>query len=144
MVAGAIGNVGYYSDLTVFDRVGLVDREVASLPIDLAQLHSPGHDRLVDPVFFLDRHPTFLDAQLLVGNALAPEVLDAWVQRWNKSRAASRYAPDFRISLDGEVAPALLLVWRAVAPGQDAGERWEQFFARARAIDWAKLRAAPR
>ncbi|HKA15361.1 MAG TPA: hypothetical protein VKH41_10125, partial [Myxococcota bacterium] len=144
VVAGAIGNVGYFSDLTVFDRVGLVDREVASLPLDPEQLHSPGHDRLVEPVFFLRRHPTFLDAQLLVGEALAPEVLDAQVKRWLATRAASGYAPDFRLSLEGEVAPALLLVWRAVAPGQDAGERWEQFFARARAIDWAGLRAARR
>ncbi len=142
VVLGAIGNVGYYSDLTVYDRVGLVDRAVAQLPIDPTRRGSPGHDRYVDALFFLDRNPTFLDVQLLVGDQLAPEVLSAQAQRWLVTRASDRYAPDFRVAFEGEVAPSLLLVLRSVAPGQDASARWERFFARTREIDWARLRAA--
>jgi len=140
VVLDAIGIVGYYSDLHVFDRLGLVDREVATQRQGAAQLRSPGHDRYVGPLFFLDRNPTFLEALFLIGDRLAPEVLAREAQRWLVSPAADRYAPDFRIARDGdEYAPSLLLVWRS-GP-QDAAVRWERFFARARTIDWERLRA---
>jgi hypothetical protein len=145
VVLGAIGAVGYYSDLVVYDRLGLVDREVAHQPFDPTRLQSPGHDRDVGALFFLDRQPTFLESQLLVGETLRREVFDAHVQRWLATPGTARYAADFRVSYEGEgeLGPSLLLVWRMVAPGQDAGARWESFFARARSIDWTRLRGGP-
>jgi len=61
IVYGAVGALGYYSGLSVFDQNGLVTREVAERPA-LAARRSPGHDKTVERGFFLDRHPTYLDA----------------------------------------------------------------------------------
>ena len=42
IVAGAIGRLGYYSGLKIYDRVGLVDRRVALLPRNPSKLRSSG------------------------------------------------------------------------------------------------------
>ncbi len=57
----AVGAIGYYSRLFVFDRCGLVTREVAMLPVPEV-LGSPGHDKMVPLDFFADREPTYVDA----------------------------------------------------------------------------------
>ena len=56
----AVGAIGYYSHLFVFDRCGLVTREVAMRPTP-ELLGSPGHDKMVPIHFFADRKPTYLD-----------------------------------------------------------------------------------
>lgn len=61
VVHGAIGAIGYYSDLFVHDCNGLVTREVA-LREAPEELGSPGHDKRVSPDFFAPLHPTFVDA----------------------------------------------------------------------------------
>jgi len=64
----AIGAVGYYSRLFVYDRVGLVTREVAELaPEGDAREHTPGHDNPVEVQWFLNRgeRPTFILANFL-------------------------------------------------------------------------------
>lgn len=61
LVYGAVGAVGYFSGLFLFDQNGLVTREVALLPPH-ADLRSPGHDKNVPPTFFLKDDPTFLTA----------------------------------------------------------------------------------
>jgi len=64
LVATTMGAKGFYSDLVLYDRNGLVSREVARTPPPPERKRSPGHDRLVPPEFFLDQHPTYLDARL--------------------------------------------------------------------------------
>lgn len=63
LVLGGIGAIGYYSDLFIYDRYGLVTREVAlrELPED-HKLKSPGHDKGVGREFFLDKDPTWYGA----------------------------------------------------------------------------------
>ncbi|MFT5284870.1 MAG: arabinofuranosyltransferase [Planctomycetota bacterium] len=65
MVLSAIGAVGYYSSLFIYDRVGLVTREVAELsPSGLATDKTPGHDNPVEVKWFLNRgyRPGFVRA----------------------------------------------------------------------------------
>jgi arabinofuranosyltransferase len=59
----AIGAIGYYSDVTIYDEFGLVDVDVAKREAPLVRA-SPGHDKVVGPEFYFDRKPTYLDAYL--------------------------------------------------------------------------------
>ncbi len=61
LVFGAVGAVGYFSELFIHDKNGLVTREVA-LREPLEGRNSPGHDKTVPPTFFLKYRPTYLDA----------------------------------------------------------------------------------
>ncbi|MEM9801098.1 MAG: hypothetical protein AAGA20_12295 [Planctomycetota bacterium] len=61
LVYGAVGAIGYFSNLFIYDRNGLVTREVA-LREPHETLRSPGHDKVVPPTFFLRDEPTYLDA----------------------------------------------------------------------------------
>ena len=80
LVEDAVGVVGYRTELVIHDRFGLVDREVAQLEIPPLRA-SPGHDRAVDPRFFLDRRPDYLEAYLVpagtpVGSQVSPELVE--------------------------------------------------------------------
>jgi len=60
---GAIGAIGYHSGLVVYDRNGLVEREVAMR--EATAVRSAGHDKRVPRSFFLDRAPTYFEALLV-------------------------------------------------------------------------------
>jgi hypothetical protein len=62
-VSAAIGAVGYYSDWTIHDMCGLVDLEVARRHEEDPVPRSAGHDKYVEPEFFLSRKPTVLRAR---------------------------------------------------------------------------------
>ena len=64
LVAGAVGALGYYSERVLYDRYGLVDREVALREREDEEQLAPGHDAVVPHAFFLDRAPTYLGAYL--------------------------------------------------------------------------------
>jgi len=66
-VTAAIGAVGYYSGLNVFDQCGLVDLKVASRVMENPAPRSAGHDKYVAPEFFLERMPAFLRITLVPG-----------------------------------------------------------------------------
>jgi hypothetical protein len=61
ITVGAVGAAPYFSDLFVYDRNGLVTREVTESGEPLAR-RSPGHLRNVSPLFFLPHRPTILRA----------------------------------------------------------------------------------
>jgi arabinofuranosyltransferase len=68
IVLGAIGAVAYATDLFVYDRNGLVTKEVteeAGPPVR----RSPGHLRNVPRTFFLDDDPTILQAEIADASA---------------------------------------------------------------------------
>jgi hypothetical protein len=67
IVLGAIGAVGYYSDLTILDQYGLVDRAAGRLEGHPAN-HSPGHDKQVLPGYYLPRRPDYF-----LGTELVPK-----------------------------------------------------------------------
>jgi hypothetical protein len=56
-VCGAVGAIGYYSRLFIYDMCGLVTAEVAHLPV--RHRSSAGHDKAVLPEFFLKNKPTY-------------------------------------------------------------------------------------
>lgn len=58
LIVGAIGALGYHSQLYLYDTLGLVDEGVGLGPSDPAR-RSPGHDKEVPPWHFLDRNPTY-------------------------------------------------------------------------------------
>jgi arabinofuranosyltransferase len=68
LTSAAVGAVGYYSRLFLYDRCGLVTREVTQLP-GPAVLGSPGHDKMVSYTFFAKDEPTYLDAFWYPGTA---------------------------------------------------------------------------
>jgi len=72
VVYGAVGAIGYFSRLRVFDRNGLVTREVALRPAP-DELRSPGHDKNVPPGYFLreGHRPTWLGVALAPAEAAA-------------------------------------------------------------------------
>ncbi len=65
IILKAVGAAGYYSELFIHDQWGLVDREVA-LRADVERVRSsPGHDKGVEPEFFLPRRPTYYSARVV-------------------------------------------------------------------------------
>jgi hypothetical protein len=125
IVVGAIGAIGYYSKLHVYDRFGLVSRDVAEWAVgggDPGPLRSPGHDVKVSRDFFLDEHPTYILFDVIDSPTMRSRVLDqarAWRELGPLWR---RYAPDF-FALDGKSdaeTHRVLMVYRAL---EDEDER---------------------
>ncbi|WP_145185925.1 hypothetical protein [Planctomycetes bacterium Pla163] len=86
LVAEAVGAVGYHTRLTLFDRFGLVDREVArTIRADPAQLRLPGHDTHAPLAFFADREPTYVMAELRSGEYPGTPLYDAFVAQADAS-----------------------------------------------------------
>ena len=83
MIRSSIGAPGYFTELVLLDRNGLVSPEVVagSAPLERA---SPGHDRRVDHAFFFGREPTYYGAKLVPAGAAA----DAGLGREARALAA--------------------------------------------------------
>jgi arabinofuranosyltransferase len=69
-VATAIGAVGYYSGLYIYDSCGLVDRDVGRRVIEADVRVSPGHDKFVPVNYFLKYHPTYISASIEDGEGV--------------------------------------------------------------------------
>lgn len=69
---GAIGAVGWASGITILDRNGLIDPEIARGAPVRAEA-SAGHDRRVPRSWFLDQEPTYWEALLVQGEILSAE-----------------------------------------------------------------------
>ncbi len=90
MTCGAIGAIGYYSGMRMLDRNGLIDREVARLPVQRVGA-SAGHTKRVPRSFFVDRAPDYLEARLALGppeQVLVPVARDLYAQLEREGDAA--------------------------------------------------------
>ena len=147
VVAAAVGAVGYWSGITVYDLHGLVTPEVARRPLPDGPLtQSPGHDKHVEPSFFVKYEPRFLYARAVEGILAAGRMKDT-LDQWRVPDAVKdRYVPDYY-----EVAPigagpegasqrAFLFVVRLKTPNEDPAKLWEAFPGRRRALN-AQLRS---
>ncbi|MFT7668523.1 MAG: arabinofuranosyltransferase [Planctomycetota bacterium] len=77
MSLGAIGAMGYYSGLEIYDTYGLVTPEVIAAG-EPKRKSSPGHDRRVGPMFFNDHRPTYAGSMIAkIGEPLS-EQLGNW------------------------------------------------------------------
>lgn len=130
VVMGAIGAAGYYSNLHIFDRHGLVTPEVAHRAIAADEpLVSAGHDRRVPPEFFLKDQPTILRYRQLMD--ARPDTVLVAAQRMAGELESGRgrmpelenYAADFYCFRDGgaERGGDFLLTWLWV--GADRADR---------------------
>jgi len=127
-VAAAIGATGYYSGVYIYDRNGLVNREVAMQPWS-GELRSPGHDKVVDRSFFFDKKPDILDSKVLGGPRMKTQINEA-LREMEAAEVKSTYYPDL---LKVNVQPAngprpryLFALRRAESP-EDAAAHWAAF-----------------
>ncbi len=77
IVLGGIGAVGYASGMRVYDLFGLVSPEVVRGGAPLVRA-SPGHDRRVDPEFFLPEKPDILGAWISPRTASLAGLPPSW------------------------------------------------------------------
>ena len=131
---GAIGAIGYYSGLTIHDRNGLIDREVAGLPV--TEFRSAGHDKRVPRAFFAPRKPTYYDAVFIDGRAgergarqIVGNRMRRAVGETEDERALYECSTPLLIEIrgDGEhLPPGYLGVWRGTDSLAEAYEGWDE------------------
>ena len=81
LIRGNIGAAGYYSELFIFDKNGLVMPDVAANAKPRLRA-SPGHDLSVKEPYFFDRRPTYYSAMVVVPQLLKPgEAITPALQR---------------------------------------------------------------
>lgn len=109
IVMGAIGAIGWESNMVVYDRNGLVDPQIAQLP-RAQQARSAGHDRRVPRAWFLPRKPTILQAMIVPEAALQPNspAFDAAVRA--SARIVFGQDPKGEAPLRGAIIPRVLAV----------------------------------
>ncbi len=139
IVEAAIGAVGYYSRLPIRDQVGLVSPEVARRPPRTTLWRSPGHDRWVEPQFFLETGapPAVLMSTLLpvIPRTDLPEAFRALsAELRGDDKLRRMYYQDFRpVQVRGEgTEPRFLVYWMCVPDGADARTLREAARARLR------------
>jgi arabinofuranosyltransferase len=137
-VAAAIGATGYYSDLYIYDRNGLVNREVAELPWS-GELRSPGHDKVVDRSFFFDKKPDILDAKVISGPRVAGQIRRALLEM-EAEPVKRRYYPELiPLSPAERGVPRFLIPLRRAATPEVSEEKWAAFQAQ-----WATFKTGRR
>ncbi|MDA1265589.1 MAG: hypothetical protein O2816_10970 [Planctomycetota bacterium] len=131
LVRGAIGVIGYDSNLFIHDTYGLVTREVAERE-DLDETKSPGHQKKVELSWFRDLEPTLMIARLFVfedGDVAAlRRRLRRTVKQWDKYELEENYAPEL-VPLDSPAGERhLMLLYRRIEGDRPAAAwaRWEQ------------------
>ena len=137
IVAGAVGAIGYTSDLEVFDQHGLVTKEVAYRPApDGPPKTSPGHDKHVDPGFFVKYAPRFLFARTVSGPVAAGRMKDT-LQQWSVPiEIQDRYVPDFfDVTEPNDEERTFVVVVRRRTADEDPKLVWEGFASRRRALN---------
>lgn len=83
LVIGHIGAIGYYTDLVILDRKGLVNREVAKF-VAPAERQSPGHDIRAPLSFFAPDEPTYMNAHIIVRPQPEPEARRRFRELFNE------------------------------------------------------------
>lgn len=128
LVLGAVGAVGYTTELFIHDRYGLVSPEVARRESEGPERkHSPGHDKYVDVEFFLDQEPRFVRAELT--RARGEVAVGKRLADWRaSSEIRAHYGPAWYPVQVGGTPKTLLVLERMDDP----------------AAAWAKVGAKPR
>ncbi len=128
VVAGAIGNFGYYSDLFLYDKAGLVNHEVALQEAKDPTRNSPGHDKGVLPEFFTKYDPDYLEVKIYWGTRMRRDV-EKEAAKWKRRKPRDRYAPELHVITATAEDPEAraLLVWKRIDDGRPADEHWAEF-----------------
>ncbi len=139
-VAGAIGVTGYYSDLYIFDKHGLVTPEVGrrKLGPDEDPWRPAGHDKWVPREYFVKDNPTILFARVVrdsdpqaVADAFDESARKLW-NRVDRLILRDKYAPDFaRVSPTAAAdTPEYILTWTRIDEGVPPADTWRHFAQR--------------
>jgi len=125
IVQGAIGAVGYYSGLFIYDRCGIVTHSVASRKTADRPLLMPGHDKMVPYTFFTDKQPTIIWAHEVTRRRLyqvIPQVAN--------SDIADHYVADFMQMSEKHPngQPMYLVIYRRIKKGIDPKIAWRKVF----------------
>ncbi|MEM7203021.1 MAG: hypothetical protein AAF628_22365 [Planctomycetota bacterium] len=111
LVRGAIGAVGYYSGLVIYDQLGLVNRDVVDqIEVNPNNLKIPGHDRVAGVQFFADHNPTYVDAQLLFRRPREADERGVPKRIRRRAQGAAAVRPVTRE--DGLPADGYLVLWK--------------------------------
>jgi hypothetical protein len=136
VVSRAIGALGYFSELHLYDQYGLVSREVALRDVPPHALdQSPGHDKMVPPIFFIDEEPDVLFSRYVFGPLAAKQIFDS-LKRWIvPSAVRDVYVPDFtEVEVGDKRGRGFLFVVRRVREGEDGRRVWSEFETRRLAL----------
>lgn len=142
VVAAAVGAVGYWSGIQVHDQHGLITKEIAYRQLDSGPLtQSPGHDKHVEPEFFVKYEPRFLFARAVEGKLAAGRMKDSLDQWHVQESVMDRYVPDYyEVTIPGYTVRTFLFVVRRRLPDENPEKVWNDFPTRRRALN-AELRA---
>jgi arabinofuranosyltransferase len=137
-VFGAVGAIGYYSGLYIYDTNGLITPELTAGRAPHAALRSPGHDAFRPWTEFLDARPTILRVNHVAGANLRRKVLDH-VGRWREQcpEAVRAYAPvlyPMEPLDDAAPGPTYLLVYARIPDGVPPSDAWGAFDQQQRSL----------
>jgi hypothetical protein len=121
VVVGPLGVQGWeLPDRRFRDLYGLVTPSVAARPI--TRLVQPGHDRRVEPFFFVDEAPAVLATVMVIGTALRP-ALEPYAEGLRAQGIDDRYALALvRVLPDAGSEPRFVLaIRRSADPARDWG-----------------------
>ncbi len=135
VVRGPIGAFGYYSDLFLYDKFGLV-----SAPIDIDQSHenfqkfikstdAPGHDQYTPDWAFLPKEPTIIAHNFIDDDDQVAEILKTlriWVKWSLKNKVSPLYAPRLHVEPGDtpESPPFILLLLEKEPDPQKSVAKW--------------------
>jgi len=129
VTGGSIGDLGYYTDLDVFDQFGIVDPEVAHRPAPEHPLF-PGLEKYAPVSFFLKRNPTIIQFEIVPKASLRAE-LESGRKACKRDHLDDRYVLDFRDLTGKEQEPGTdLVVLRRIPADVSAEAAWKGFDAR--------------
>ncbi len=139
-VAGAIGVTGYYSDVYIFDKHGLVTPEVGrrKLGPDEDPWRPAGHDKWVPTEYFIKDNPTIIFARVvrdadpqMVADAFDESARRLW-SRVERGVLRDKYAPDFaRVpAIDDAGTPEYILTWTRIDADAASTDAWRAFAQR--------------
>jgi hypothetical protein len=150
-VNGGIGATAYWSDLFIYDRNGLVTREVVERQVATDEhMRSPGHDRTVGIDFFLPKRPDIIRAAVVDSMAWARAGMSERMSRerfagllWTNWRLQLRrmfpgkpldglYVVDFQPVPEWEFGgpDQYLVYWRRIPDGEPPQQAWKALFDR--------------
>ena len=107
IVFGAIGALGYYSGLHIYDKYGLINRLIAMRELDESEaVRMPGHEKRVDEGFYLHLEPTILKFEIIDGPP--PDRENPEYPHWRRIRLRAEQLQQWGM-------PAIP-IWRRYAP----------------------------
>jgi ribosomal protein L39E len=126
LVTGAIGALGYFTNLYIYDQHGLIDGAVSQRR-EREQLRWPGHDKYVRKTYFLRKNPEILEYQVVFGEEAAVKIAIAGYE-FDKPAPREWYYPDVtQVQVNGLEEPVYVVLQRRAESPEAARRGWRRF-----------------